>query len=73
MTPKRIALLIVALLFAVFVVQNAEVVQLRFLFWSTQASRALVLLGTFIIGLAIGWMSAWLHKKEQPAAKKGSS
>jgi uncharacterized integral membrane protein len=73
MTPKRIALLIIALLFAVFVAQNAEVVQLRFLFWSTQASRALVLLGTFVLGLVVGWLSAWLLKKEQPVTSIGSS
>ena len=70
MTPKRIVVLVLGLLFVIFVVQNAEVVQLRFLFWSTQASRALVLLGTFVLGLVIGWMSAWLLKKEQPLAKK---
>lgn len=70
MTPKRIVLLVLGLLFVIFVVQNAEVVQLRFLFWSTQASRALVLLGTFVLGLVIGLMSAWLVKKEQPLVKK---
>ncbi len=70
MTPKRIVLLVLGFLFAIFVVQNAEVVQLRFLFWSTQASRALVLVGTFVLGLVIGWMSAWLLKKEQPLAKE---
>ena len=70
MTPKRIALLVLGILFAIFVFQNAEVVQLRFLFWSTQASRALILVGTFALGLACGWMSTWLLKKEQPLGKK---
>ncbi len=67
MTPKRIALLACALLFAAFVVQNAEVVEVRFLFWSTEASRALVLLGTFIFGLISGWLIGWLHKKDEEA------
>jgi uncharacterized integral membrane protein len=70
MTPKRIVLLVLGFLFAIFVVQNAEVVQVRFLFWSTQASRALTLLGTFVLGLGLGWLSTWLFKKEQPLAKK---
>ena len=70
MTPKRIVLLVLGFVFAIFVVQNAEVVQVRFLFWSTQASRALILLGTFVLGVVVGWLSTWLLKKEQPLVKK---
>jgi len=70
MTPKRIVLLVIGFLFAIFVVQNANVVELRFLFWSVQASRALVLLGTFILGLVSGWMSVLMFRKERPLAKK---
>lgn len=54
MTPKRIILIVIALLFAVFVVQNAQVVELRFLFWRAEASSALVLVGTFVLGLIVG-------------------
>jgi len=61
MTPKRILILTIGVLFAVFVVQNTQVVELRFLFWSTQASRALVLLGTFILGLIAGWFTGRLR------------
>jgi uncharacterized integral membrane protein len=63
MTPKRIILVVIGFLFAIFVVQNAEVVELRYLFWSTRASRALVLLGTFALGLTVGWLSSWAIKK----------
>ncbi len=73
MTPKRIILLVFALLFVIFVIQNAQVVEVRFLFWGTQASRSFVLLGTFILGLVAGLLSAWIFKKEQPLAKKESS
>lgn len=64
MTPKGIIILAVVLLFATFVVQNAQVVEVRFLFWKTQASRALVLLGTFAFGVIAGWLTAWLRKKD---------
>ncbi|MBW2406538.1 MAG: DUF1049 domain-containing protein, partial [Deltaproteobacteria bacterium] len=37
MTPKRIALMIIAILFAVFILQNTQVVEVRFLFWGTEA------------------------------------
>jgi len=68
MTSKRIALIIIAILFAVFILQNAQVVEVRFLFWGTEASRAIVLLVTFFFGLVSGWLSGWKQKK--PAEKK---
>ena len=64
MTPKRIVFLVLGLLFATFVVQNADVVQVRFLFWSAQASRAIVLLGAFVLGIIVGWVSGRVLKKE---------
>lgn len=70
MTPKRIVILAAALLFATFVAQNAEVVEVQFLFWKTQASRALVLLGTFAVGLAVGWLTGWLRRKEPESEAK---
>ena len=63
MTPKRISLIIIAILFAVFILQNAQVVEVRFLFWGTEASRAIVLLVTFFFGLVSGWLSGWKPKK----------
>ena len=70
MTPKRIALIIIAILFAVFILKNAQVVTVRFLFWGTEASRAIVLLVTFFLGLVFGWLSGWKQKK--PAEKKNT-
>jgi uncharacterized integral membrane protein len=70
MTPKRIVILVAALLFATFVAQNAEVVEVQFLFWKTQASRALVLLGTFAVGLFVGWLTGWLRRKEPESEAK---
>ena len=64
MTPKRIVFLVLGLLFATFIVQNAEVVQVRFLFWSAQASRAIVILATFVLGIIVGWVSGRVKKKE---------
>jgi putative membrane protein len=72
MTPKRVVFLVLALLFATFIVQNAQVVEVRFLFWSTQASRALVLLGTFALGLIVGWVSRLVRRKEQGPPRKNS-
>jgi hypothetical protein len=65
MTPKRVALLVVFFLFAIFVVQNVEVMEVRFFFWRTGASRALVLVSTFGLGLLAGWLMMWLRKPER--------
>jgi hypothetical protein len=65
MTPKRVALLVVFFLFAIFVVQNVEVMEVRFLFWRTGASRALVMVSTFGLGLLAGWLMLWLRKPER--------
>ena len=63
MTPKRIIFLVLGLLFATFVVQNSEVVDVTFLFWKAQASRAIVLLGAFLLGIVVGWVSGRLQAK----------
>jgi putative membrane protein len=70
MTPKRVALLVIFFLFAIFVVQNVEVMDVRFLFWRTGASRALVLVSTFGLGLLAGWLMLWLRKAERPGPGK---
>ncbi len=69
MTVKRIVFLIIGVLFAAFVFQNAQVVEVRFLFWSGQASRALVLIGTFVLGVFLGWLSSWLRFSEDESGK----
>lgn len=63
MTAKYVVLLVIVLLFAIFIVQNAQVVEVRFLFWKAQASRSLVLLGTLFLGLIAGWFLTWARKK----------
>jgi putative membrane protein len=72
MTPKGIIFVVIALLFATFVVQNAQVVEVRFLFWHSEASRALVLLGTFVFGLICGWLGGWIRKKERKPSEEDS-
>lgn len=65
MTLQRVVFLVILFLFALFIIQNAQVVEVRFLFWKAQASRSLVLLGTFILGLIAGWLTGWIRKKDQ--------
>ena len=52
----RILLFILLALVIVFALQNTQVVDVQFFFWTLSMSRALVLLGTLVIGLFAGWL-----------------
>ncbi len=70
MSVKSITIIALLFLFALFVVQNAQVVEVRFLLWKTEASRAIVLLVTFGAGMLAGWLSG-LRRKKSPKALNG--
>jgi len=61
---KRVATIFLGLLYAVFVIQNTQVLEVRFLFWSTQVSRALILAGTFVLGFISGQLWSWIRRKK---------
>jgi lipopolysaccharide assembly protein A len=57
MTSVKLAItLILASLVVVFIVQNAVIVEIRFLFWTLSMSRALVIFFALVIGMVIGWL-----------------
>ena len=56
MSPKLYAISALIALAAIFIIQNFEVVELRFLFWKIGMSRALMFLLLLLIGMAIGWL-----------------
>jgi uncharacterized integral membrane protein len=63
MTKKHIALIIVGIIFVVFIAQNSQLVELRFLFWSVHISRVFILLGTFFLGIILGIVVAKSPRK----------
>ena len=65
MNMKRVATIVCGLLYVVFVIQNTQVVEVRFLFWSTQVSRALILAGTFVLGFISGQLWSWIRRKKE--------
>jgi len=65
MSTKRIATVVLGLLYAVFVIQNTQVLEVRFLFWSTQVSRALILAGTFVLGFISGQLWSWIRRRKE--------
>ena len=43
-------------LVVIFVLQNTQVVDVQFFFWTISMSRALMLFGTLVIGFIGGWL-----------------
>ncbi|MGD8471832.1 MAG: LapA family protein [Desulfobacteraceae bacterium] len=56
-------------LVVIFVLQNTQVVEVRFLFWTISMSRALILFATLAIGLIGGWLLA-LPKRRKAHIEK---
>jgi len=65
MNAKLITAIVVLFVFAVFIVQNAQVVTVSFLFWKMEASRAIVLMATFVFGLFTGWILTQFFRKSK--------
>jgi uncharacterized integral membrane protein len=53
---KRLVLLIVAVPVLLFIVQNIQVTELRFLVWRIALPHALLLIFVFAAGILIGWV-----------------
>jgi len=63
---KNIVFLILVALVLIFVIQNTQVVEFHFLAWKVSMSRALLLLGTFVMGIVVGWLA----RRVRPKARK---
>ncbi len=65
MNAKLAIAIVVLFIFAIFIVQNAQVVMVSFLFWKIEASRAIVLMFTFVMGLFTGWILTQMFRKSK--------
>ena len=63
MKPKHIVGIIVLILIVIFLIQNTQVVTLRFYFWKLSMSQIILLPLTMLIGIAIGYIIARMMKK----------
>ena len=53
---KFILGILLGIVVALFIIQNTEVAEVRFLFWSVAMSRALLFFLLLVAGIAIGWL-----------------
>jgi ABC-type multidrug transport system permease subunit len=60
MKPSLIAAIVLAFLLLILVLQNTEVVTVRFFFWDFQMSRVVLILITTLIGFLCGYLVARL-------------
>lgn len=63
MSPKLIFGLVLIVLVAIFITQNTQVVEIKFLLWKMEMSRSLLLLGTLITGFILGAIGCKLRRK----------
>jgi putative membrane protein len=56
MNYKVILSLILAGFCVVFIIQNVAIVEIRFLFWKIEMSRALLIFIVLAIGIIVGWL-----------------
>lgn len=67
MRIKLIFTLVLACLAIIFVLQNAAIVEVRFLFWNFFMSLSLFVFVLIAIGVAIGWLfhSYFMHRRQR--------
>jgi uncharacterized integral membrane protein len=70
---KFIIGIIIGILVIVFMVQNVETVDLKFLAWSVSIQRAVMILIVFIIGIGIGFVVRSIgYRKKKKKEKKNA-
>lgn len=58
MKLKTVLAIIFASIIVVFSLQNAEVTDVKFLFWKMSISRVLIILGSFALGVVVGILAS---------------
>ncbi len=66
---KLVAALVLALLGVALIVQNAEPVETRLLFFTLTMPRAVLLLLTTLVGFVLGVLACLLSSRPRPAEK----
>lgn len=61
MSIKLVLSLVLAVLALIFIIQNAAVVEIHFLFWKVSMSRLIWMFLLLAVGLVIGWLLHGLH------------
>lgn len=63
MKLKTALAIVFASLVIIFSLQNAEVTDVKFLFWKLSISRVLIILGSFVVGVLVGVLISMKKKR----------
>ncbi len=63
MTAKLITMVVILALVLAYTLQNTEAVQIAFYPWKAEVSKALLTLGTFFVGVIIGFILGKIDKR----------
>lgn len=61
MSYYLVMVVVLAVLAAIFTVQNVAAVDVNFLFWTVSMSRSLLIIFTLVIGFLLGWFLHSYH------------
>ncbi|MBW2064859.1 MAG: LapA family protein [Deltaproteobacteria bacterium] len=64
-TFKNIVFVILIILVIIFIIQNTQPVEVKFLPWKLSLPSAVILLGTFLVGLIVGWLARRVRPRKQ--------
>jgi uncharacterized integral membrane protein len=72
MSGSLITIMIVVIIIGIYVVNNIQPVEIKFLFWEIQISKALLTLVPLMIGIILGFVVAQIDrfKKERRKARQ---
>ena len=70
MSGRVITLLILIAIILIYVAYNTQPVEVKFLLWETQISKALVTLGSFLVGIILGLIIAKIDQFSKERKKK---
>lgn len=67
---KWVLMLLLLAAVILFTLQNADVVQVHFLFWTLALSQVVLIFAVLLIGVAVGWLASSLSHRHTAAAKR---
>ena len=72
MSGSLITIMVVVIIIGIYVVNNIQPVEIKFLFWETQVSKALLTLVPLMAGIILGFVIAQIDrfKKERRKARQ---
>jgi uncharacterized integral membrane protein len=72
MSGSLITIMVVVIIITIYVVGNVQPVEVRFLFWETQVSKALLTLVPLMAGIILGFVIAKLDRFNKERKRKAS-